>query len=243
MRADLHDRPDLCRPAGAASRNGAPGRPPEARADQGRRPGDQHDPHAGAGKAAPDPRPRPAHRREVCASSATTTRAIADLARAASAASCRGASRSHARPAHHQQDDRREGRRDRPADLQQPGAPQRGVARDVGGRDPDHRRFRARRRGPGHRRQRRRRPGLCLGRRHLRIQGEARLRGGGRRLQQDLRERAATPAGHAEADDRDDPRLLHRRRRRHGTGLRHADRRRGLALRHSGRQARARLWL
>ena len=43
---------------------------------------------------------------------------------------------------------------------------------------PHHRRFRARRRDPGHRRQRRRRPRLRLGRRHLRIQGEARLRGG-----------------------------------------------------------------
>ena len=36
---------------------------PKLGADQGGRPGDQHDPHAGAGKAAPDPRSRPAHRR------------------------------------------------------------------------------------------------------------------------------------------------------------------------------------
>ena len=50
-------------------------------------------------------------------------------------------------------------------------------------------------------------------------------------------------AGHAEADDRDDPRLLHRRRARHRIRLRHPHRRRGLALRHPGREARARLCL
>src|SRR5215471_18556960 len=49
--------------------------------------------------------------------------------------------------------------------------------------------------------------------------------GGG--LQQDFRARAAKAPGYAKADDRDDPRLLHRRRARHCAGVRHADRRRG----------------
>ena len=53
--------------------------------------------------------------------------------------------RRHARPALDQQDDRRKGRRRRPSDLQQPGAAQRRLARDVAGRGADHRRFRERR--------------------------------------------------------------------------------------------------
>ena len=65
VRAGLHDRPDLRRSPGAASGNGASDRPSETRRDQGGRPGDQHDPHAGAGKIAPDTRSRPAHRRGV----------------------------------------------------------------------------------------------------------------------------------------------------------------------------------
>ncbi len=49
-------------PQVVASRNGAAGASSEARRHEGRRPGDQHDPHAGAGRIAPDPRSRPAHR-------------------------------------------------------------------------------------------------------------------------------------------------------------------------------------
>ena len=82
-----------------------------------------------------------------------------------------------------------------------------------------------------------------LGRRHLRVQREARQRGSGRRLQQGLGGGPAQIARNAEADDRDDPGLLYRRGSRDRDRLRHPHRRRGLAFRHSGGQARARLRL
>ena len=62
VRADLYDRPDLCRPAGPAPRNGPSRRTSETRAHQSGRPSDQHDPHARTRKAASDPRSRSAYR-------------------------------------------------------------------------------------------------------------------------------------------------------------------------------------
>src|SRR5439155_10282463 len=68
VRADLHDRPDLRRPASAAFGDGAADRPSKARPVEGRRPGDQHDAHAGAGKIASDTGPWSAHRGGVARS-------------------------------------------------------------------------------------------------------------------------------------------------------------------------------
>ncbi len=92
---------------------------------EGRRPGDQHDPHPGAGEIAPDTRSRPAYRRGAARTrlqpgrdrrSARPRRRLTPRSRATGA-------RDDARPALDQQDDRRKGGRRRPHDLQQPGAP------------------------------------------------------------------------------------------------------------------------
>ena len=71
------------------------------------------------------------------------------------------------------QDDLAQGRRRRLDDLQQPRAPQRDLARDVGGGARDHGRLRRRPVGARDGRHRRRRQGVRLGRRHLEVQGRA----------------------------------------------------------------------
>ncbi len=65
VRADLHDRSDVRRSAGAASRNGAADRSSKARPAQGGWAGDQHDPHPRTRKAAADTGSRRAYRRDL----------------------------------------------------------------------------------------------------------------------------------------------------------------------------------
>ena len=72
---------------------------------------------------------------------------------------------------------------------------------------------------------------------------ERSTQGGGRPLQRSGRSAPTTRSTISQADHRDDPRLLHRRRRRARAVLRHAHLHRRLEVRRAGRQARPRLRL
>ncbi len=124
VRADLLDRPGVRRSAGAPSRHRR-----EARRRRLPRPAGDAEPHARAQsprirrRSASTPTP-------CCARSATTT--------PRSSASGARESFDEGSPDAQRQDDLPQGRRRRLDDLQQPGAPQRDLARDVGGGARDH---------------------------------------------------------------------------------------------------------
>ena len=85
------------------------------------------------------------------------------------------------------------------------------------------------------------REGLHLRRRHLELREDAQRRRSGRARAQDSGRAGAQDDRHQQAADRDDPRLLPRRRSRHGAERRPAFRVVGCAVRHSCRAARRRL--
>ena len=129
--------------------------------------------------------------------------------------------------------DRPQGRRDRLDDLQQPRAAQRRLARHVAGHPGRARRLRGRSGGAGGGLHRRRRAGVRLGRRHLAVRGRAERRQRRGALLVGLGRREHRHGGAIQALDRDDPRLLHRRRPGGGAHLRHPHLRGWLALCHS----------
>ena len=105
------------------------------------------------------------------------------------------------------------------------------------------RRLRRRQGDPRRGAHRRRRQGLRVGRRHLQVRERALQQGGDRALQRRGREGQHRGLRIPQADHRDDPRLLHRRRRRPGAVLRPAHLLGQFQIRRAGRQARPRLRL
>ena len=157
VRADLHDRPDVRRPAGAASRHGGRRAPQKLGDTQARRPADRAVAHAEPACAARRPSTASTPTRS-CASSAMTrrrsrpARTQGDLTprltagRQTADASTERGDEGEARAPTKMIAEKDGG--DRPDHLQQSGAPQRRLARDVAGGAGDHRRFRGRRRDP-----------------------------------------------------------------------------------------------
>ncbi len=119
-----------------------------------------------------------------------------------------------------------------------PGAPQRRLARHVAGGRRDARRLPQRQQHQGGGGDRRRRQGLRVRRRHLALREGALQRGRGEALQRGRGQELPRLPRVPEARHRHDPRLLHRRR--HGARhlLRHPHRHREVDLRGAGGQAR-----
>ena len=181
--------------------------------------------------AAPPPDARPAHRRGAEGVRLQARRKSPRCAppRRFDARPHRGDTHEPSRSRRHaadRQDALPQGGQRRLRDLQQSGAPQRRLARHVGGGRRDARRLPQRQQHQGRGGHRRRRQGVRVGRRHLEVREGALQRGGGRALQRGRREELRRVPRVPEADHRHDPRLLHRRR--HGARhlLRHPHRHR-----------------